>query len=78
MEPIVGVKSGKQPRLDEEVVTFSKRDLDGTEYPHTDPLVISATLGTAVVKRIFVDNGSSVNVLFKHAFDQIGMSPEDI
>jgi len=64
--------------LDEEVVTFIKRDLDGTEYSHTDPLVISATLGTALVKQIFIDNGSSMNVLFKHAFDQMGMSPEDI
>jgi len=75
---ITEVKSGKQPRLDEEVVTFSKRDLDGTEYPNTDPLVISTTLGTALVKRILIDNGSSVYVLFKHAFDQMGMSPEDI
>jgi len=44
---LLEVKPGKQPRLDEEVVTFSKRDLDGTEYPHTNPLVISAILGSA-------------------------------
>jgi len=75
---LLEAKPEKQPRLDEEVVRFNKRDLDGTEYPHTDPLVISAMLRSVQVTRIFVDNGSSINVLFKHAFDQMGMSAEDI
>jgi len=77
-KPALETRPGKQPRLDEEVVSFSRKDLDGTEYPHTDPLVISALLGPIQLKRIFVGNGSSVNVLFKHAFDQIGMPSEDI
>lgn len=39
-----------------------------------DPLVVTMTIDQCVVKRILVDTGSSVNVLFKNTFNQVEIS----
>ncbi|XP_020262776.1 uncharacterized protein LOC109838768 [Asparagus officinalis] len=56
-----------------ELVSFSDEDLRGVETPHDDPLVITATINGYQVKRIMVNTGSSVDVLYTSAFDQIGI-----
>ncbi|MQM05904.1 hypothetical protein Taro_038723, partial [Colocasia esculenta] len=43
----------------EEAITFSDEDLVGVSTPHTDALVISATINHCNVRRILVDNGSA-------------------
>ncbi|XP_073033713.1 uncharacterized protein [Primulina eburnea] len=55
------------------VISFGPEDLRGVVTPHNDALVVTATMANYDVERIFIDNGSSVNVLFKSTLDQMKM-----
>jgi len=57
---------------------FNDNDLEGRQYPHIDPMVISAWFGLAEIFRILVDMGISVNILFKHAFNKMRVSMKDV
>lgn len=57
---------------------FGKPDIDGIDFPHTDALVISVHIGAHWVNKILVDNGSSLNILFKSTFDKKKLSYEDL
>ncbi|XP_073290904.1 uncharacterized protein [Primulina huaijiensis] len=52
-------------------LSFGPEDLRGVVTPHNDALVVTATIANYDVARIFIDNGSSVNVLFKSTLDQM-------
>ncbi|XP_075474704.1 uncharacterized protein LOC142505554 [Primulina tabacum] len=53
------------------VISFGPDDLRGIVAPHNDALVVTATVANYDVARIFIDNGSSVNILFKSTLDQM-------
>ncbi|XP_073275381.1 uncharacterized protein [Primulina huaijiensis] len=53
------------------VISFGPKDLRGIVAPHNDALVVTATIANYDVVRIFIDNGSSVNILFKSTLDQM-------
>ncbi|XP_073298465.1 uncharacterized protein [Primulina huaijiensis] len=53
------------------VISFGPEDLRGIVAPHNDVLVVTATIANYDVARIFIDNGSSVNILFKSTLDQM-------
>lgn len=53
------------------VISFGSEDLFGVTTSHTDVLVIQAIITNYVVARVFIDTGSSVNIIFKDAFDQM-------
>ncbi|XP_075521447.1 uncharacterized protein LOC142554667 [Primulina tabacum] len=53
------------------VISFGPEDLRGIVAPHNDALVVTATIANYDVARIFIDNGSSVNILFKSTLDQM-------
>ncbi|PIN10856.1 hypothetical protein CDL12_16548 [Handroanthus impetiginosus] len=57
------------------VIQFSSADLEGVDCPHQDALVITATVATYDVARVFVDCGSSVDILFLRAFQQMNLGP---
>ena len=48
------------------------------EAPTIDPMFISTTIGLAFVKRILIDCGSSVNIIFKKAYDQMKLETKDL
>ncbi|XP_073051281.1 uncharacterized protein [Primulina eburnea] len=60
-------------RRDEPVISFGPEDLRGVSLPHNDALVIQARVANYDVLRVFVDNGSSVNVIFKEAIVQMDL-----
>ncbi|XP_075521548.1 uncharacterized protein LOC142554756 [Primulina tabacum] len=60
-------------RRDEPVISFGPEDLRGVSLPHNDALVIQARVANYDVLRVFVDNGSSVNVIFKEALVQMDL-----
>lgn len=53
------------------VISFGLKDLQGIVTPHSDALVVTATIANNDVARIFIDTSSSVNVLFKEVVDQM-------
>ncbi|XP_073025155.1 uncharacterized protein [Primulina eburnea] len=57
----------------EAVISFGPEDLRGVNLPHNDALVIQARVANYDILRIFVDLGSSVNVIFKEAFMQMDL-----
>ncbi|GAV79469.1 LOW QUALITY PROTEIN: hypothetical protein CFOL_v3_22934, partial [Cephalotus follicularis] len=61
---------------DEEVITFSEADYEGVRRPHDDPVVVTLLVELFTMKRILIDSGSSADILYKHAFDQL-MIPAD-
>ncbi|XP_075475736.1 uncharacterized protein LOC142510627 [Primulina tabacum] len=60
-------------RRNEPVISFGPEDLRGVSLPHNDALVIQARVANYDVLRVFVDNGSSVNVIFKEALVQMDL-----
>ena len=55
-------------------LTFTDDDLEGLHIPHDDAIVVTTRIGNHNVHRILIDNASSVDVLFADAFDQLGIS----
>ncbi|XP_077219670.1 uncharacterized protein LOC143853841 [Tasmannia lanceolata] len=55
----------------ENKISFSDADLDNLILPHDDALVITMLVANWEVKKILVDNGSSADILYYHAFEQM-------
>ncbi|GAV79382.1 hypothetical protein CFOL_v3_22847, partial [Cephalotus follicularis] len=54
-----------------EVISFSEGDYEGLRLPHDDPVVVTLQVELFTTKRILIDSGSSADILYKHAFDQL-------
>lgn len=57
---------------------FSLRVLEGVEIYHDDIIVITTNISDANVRRILVDIGSSCDILFISAFNQIGIDEKEL
>ncbi|GAV72414.1 hypothetical protein CFOL_v3_15902, partial [Cephalotus follicularis] len=68
-----GVHHSKRLRTDgeEEAISFSEADYEGVRLPHDDPVVVTLMVELFTTKRILIDSGSSADILYKHAFDQL-------
>ena len=51
-------------------------DARGVKQPHNDPLVIMLTIEGFNTKRILVDNGSSADIIYLPAFQQLKLDPK--
>ncbi|GAV68073.1 hypothetical protein CFOL_v3_11576, partial [Cephalotus follicularis] len=63
---------------DEEVITFSEVDYEGVRLPHDDPVVVTLLVELFAIKRILIDSGSSADILYKHAFDQLRIPADQL
>ncbi|XP_074351901.1 uncharacterized protein LOC141691054 [Apium graveolens] len=59
-------------------ITFREADARWVHHPHNDALVISIQIGTKNIHRAFIDNGSSVNILYYSTFKKMGLPDRDI
>ena len=57
-------------------ITFNGADTE--EADHHDSLVISLYISNFFIKRVLEDNGSSANIIFKDALDEMGLKDADI
>ncbi|GAV78882.1 LOW QUALITY PROTEIN: hypothetical protein CFOL_v3_22347, partial [Cephalotus follicularis] len=63
---------------DEEVISFSESDYEGVRLPHDDPVVVTLLVELFTMKRILLDSGSSADILYKHAFDQLRIPADQL
>ncbi|XP_062075296.1 uncharacterized protein LOC133779339 [Humulus lupulus] len=68
----------QMPRMTNQVITFSEDNAQRVHFPHHDPLVIDCQVSNKMMPQILVDNGSSVNILFKSAYKRIGLTTSNL
>lgn len=61
------------------VLGFRLGELEGVATPHNDTLIIRAmTMANYDMAQVFIDEGSSVNVLFWVTLEQMGLNVDDL
>ncbi|XP_030970429.1 uncharacterized protein LOC115990777 [Quercus lobata] len=60
------------------LIGFSEEDKQGTLQPHDDALVVTLRIGGYDVKRVLVDQGSAVEVMYLDLFKGLNLKPEDL
>ena len=63
-------------RMDDPVINFTKKDARRVHHPHDDALVINLTIADFNTQQALVDNGSSADILYYPAFQQIRINRE--
>ncbi|XP_075657323.1 uncharacterized protein LOC142627360 [Castanea sativa] len=66
----------KMSRIDNPPIGFSEEDARRLHHPHDDALVITIQAGDYNIHRVLVDNGSSADILYYPAFQQMGIKRE--
>ena len=61
----------KATKVDNPAINFIKEDDRWLHHPHNDALVISLSVVDFNTRRVLVDNGSSGNILYYPAFQQM-------
>lgn len=52
----------------EPIISFSRKDPEGIQFPHEDTLVISTLIQDCLVRRVMIDPGSNADIIFLKAF----------
>ena len=60
------------------VIGFSNDDKIGTIQPHDDALVITLRIGGYNVKRVMVDQGSTVEIMYPDLYKGLNLKAEDL
>ncbi|XP_030930806.1 uncharacterized protein LOC115956627 [Quercus lobata] len=60
------------------LIGFSEEDKQGTLQPHDDALVVTLRIGGYNVKRVLVDQGSAVEVMYPNWYKGLNLKPEDL
>ena len=66
--------SGRSPRrrtTGELAITFMDTDAERVHHPHDDAIVITLLVADYTTRRVLVDNGSSTDILYYPAFQQM-------
>ena len=58
----------KRPRRISISITFGEASSEGTSQPHDDALVVTSRIGGFLVKRVMVDQGSGVEILYPNLY----------
>lgn len=61
-----------------ETITFSEEDVVPTVTPHTDALVVKAIIANKEVRRVHIDQGSAVDVMYFDCFSKLGLDVASI
>ncbi|XP_058211645.1 uncharacterized protein LOC131323822 [Rhododendron vialii] len=69
-------RPSKFQKKEEIPIIFSEEDIKGIQVPHDDPLVITIVMADYLTRRVLIDSGSSVDILYLHAYDQLKVGQE--
>ena len=73
--------SGQSPRTrttDEQEITFTDEDAERVHHPHDNAIVITLIIVDYTTRRVLVDNGSSANILYYPAFQQMRLGRDQL
>ncbi|XP_016166212.1 uncharacterized protein LOC107608937 [Arachis ipaensis] len=59
-------------------IAFGPDDQWFDEVAESPPMVITARVGTGLIKRILVDTGADSNIMFRNVFDTLGLKDADL
>jgi hypothetical protein len=68
----------KNVRLYDQIISFSEEDARGTHQPHDDTLVITINIAGFTTRRVMVDNGSSADILYLPAYQQMRLDKDKL
>uniref|UniRef100_A0A2N9F3F9 Uncharacterized protein n=1 Tax=Fagus sylvatica TaxID=28930 RepID=A0A2N9F3F9_FAGSY len=68
----------KNARLNDQVTSFSEEDARGTHQPHDDALVVTINIAGFTTRRVMVDNGSSADILYLPAYQQMRLDKDQL
>ena len=57
-------------------MSFNEAVARGVKQPHNDPLVIMLNIEGFNTRRILIDNGSSADIIYLPAFQQLKLDPK--
>ncbi|XP_057744790.1 uncharacterized protein LOC130962620 [Arachis stenosperma] len=75
---ILAVKHQNPTTTTNRAITFSPEDCQHSTSAEDAPFVILAKIGTGLVRRILVDTGADSNILFRGAFDKLGLRNDNL
>ena len=73
--------SGRSPKMrttDEQAITFTDEDAARIHHPHDDAIVITLLITDYTTRRVLVDNGSSANILYYPAIQQMNLGRDQL
>ena len=68
----------KMARVNNPIIGFSKEDAQRLHHMHNDALVVSIWVGDYNTHPVLIDNGSSVDILYYPAFQQMRIKQEQL
>ena len=75
-------EDGSKPKrarvLTQPTLGFSDEDKTGTIQPHDDALVVTLRIGGYDVRRVLVDQGNAVEIMYPDLYKGLNLKPEDL
>ena len=59
-------------------IVFSEEDARWVHHPHNDALVVNVKIGARNIHRVFIDDESSVNILYYECYKKMGLLDKDM
>ena len=64
--------------IDKPTISFTDEEAERIHHPHHDAIVITLLIADYTTKKVLVDNGSSVDILYYLAFQQIRLGRDQL
>ena len=64
--------------MDDPAITFTDEDAGRIHHPHNDAIVITLLIADYTTRRVLVDNGSLVDILYYPAFQQMWLGRDQL
>lgn len=75
---VVDTQVSKKARVEESCIIFTKQDAQHVHFPHSDQLVVEMQIANMIAKRVLMDTGSSVNILYMSLLERMRLSSKDL
>ena len=71
-------RSPKTRTPNEQAITFTDEDALRIHHPHNDVIIITLLIADYSIRRVLVDNGSSTDILYYPAFQQMNLGRDQL